>query len=146
MTFNSNFMYKKKIFLPVAAVIVLAVVLAGYSLFPSAPKVSVSPPEINFGEIDPNGGVKEAEFTVSNVGGGELEIFVVSTSCGCTTASVDKKLLKKNEQAKLSVKFDPSMHIGDAAGELYHVVYIKTNDPKLEEAEVEIHAYINSQS
>ena len=43
-----------------------------------------------------------------NNGEGDLEIKRVKSSCGCTAAMLESKLLKPNEKSALKIEFDTS--------------------------------------
>ena len=95
-------------------------------------QIELSATEYDFGTI-PNDKAVTHVFEVRNVGRGKLEIAGVSTSCGCTTAEVDKRQLAPGETAKLEVTYDPQAH-GGATGQFMRVVYIRSDDPNIPEA------------
>ncbi len=106
----------------------------------SGPKISVSPKSWDFGTIPQEKAAKT--FTLQNAGDAVLEIKRVSTSCGCTTASVEKDELMPGESTGLVVQFDPNSMEPPDAGEILRVVYIKSNDPNMPELEIEIRANV----
>lgn len=106
--------------------------------------LKITPSSIDFGTVDPSSGIKKAQLVVQNTGSRTLKIMNVATSCGCTEGSVGEKTLAPGEKTPLDVRFDPSMHIGEAAGAIYHLIYVQTDDPILEETEVEMRAFIQS--
>jgi len=84
-------------------------------------------------------------FKITNQGSEDLEIFKISTSCGCTKASVEEedKIILPGKTVDLIVTFDPAVHKDDTdLGELQRIIYIKTNDLINEEAEVKITANV----
>ncbi len=99
-------------------------------------QVELSATEYDFGTIPNNKPVSEV-FEVRNVGRGKLEITGVSTSCGCTTADVDKRQLAPGEMAELVVTYDPQAHDG-ATGQFMRIVYVRTDDPGVPEATLTI--------
>lgn len=99
-------------------------------------KVELSAAEYDFGTI-PNTKPVSKVFEVRNVGRGKLEIAGVSTSCGCTTAAVNKRQLAPGETAELQVTYDPQAH-GGATGQFMRVVYVRTDDPDVPEATLTI--------
>lgn len=104
-------------------------------------KVELSAAEYDFGTI-PNTKPVSKVFEVRNVGRGKLEIAGVSTSCGCTTAEVNKRQLAPGETAELQVTYDPQAH-GGATGQFMRVVYVRTDDPDVPEATLTIRVTVN---
>ncbi len=90
----------------------------------SGPKISVSKPVHDFGDISDNVTVSY-EYEIINTGDQELTIVNVRPGCGCTAAKPDKNVLKPMESTKLKVSFNSS---GRRGSQLKHI-YIKTNDP-----------------
>jgi hypothetical protein len=104
--------------------------IAGCSAQPG--QIELDAVEYDFGDV-PNDKPVSQVFEVRNVGRGKLEIGGVSTSCGCTTAEVDKHHLAPGETAELWVTYDPQAH-GGATGEFMRMVYVRSDDPELSEA------------
>lgn len=98
------------------------------------PKIVVEPEKWDFGEVRQPNKVNH-DFVVKNVGTETLEIKRVSTSCGCTTAEIDKEKIEGGEKAILAVIYD-SNAMKHERGDLERIVYLKTND--LERPQVEI--------
>jgi hypothetical protein len=103
-------------------------------------QVELSTAEYDFGRIPNTEPVSEV-FEVRNIGQGKLEITGVSTSCGCTTAEVDKRQLGPGEWAELTVTYDPQAH-GGATGQFMRVIYVRTSDPDLPETELIVHVTV----
>ncbi|MBM4466614.1 MAG: DUF1573 domain-containing protein [Chloroflexi bacterium] len=106
-----------------------------------AGRIKITPASWDFGEIPPTAKVSHT-FTVTNVGQGPLDITGVSTSCGCTTAEVDRTRLKPGEQTTLRVTFDPQAH-GGSTGRFLRLVYVRSNDPERPEVQIEIHVTVS---
>lgn len=102
----------------------------------SPPRIELSATEFNFGII-PNTAPVSRVFQVRNVGGDELTITGVSTSCGCTSAEISGRNLSPGEAADLKVTYDPQAHDG-ATGEFMRLVYIRSTDPDIPEATLTI--------
>jgi len=100
-----------------------------------APSIKLSETFLDLGNINPDEGLRIEEFYVQNTGSKNLEIYSVSTSCGCTKAEVDDEIISLGETTKLTVTYDPSIH-PDLIGKMERVVYVKSNDPKNEEVEL----------
>jgi len=148
------------------AVILVVVVVYGYNKAPSGTKQNSSNNNININEpgiptiegpavnVTPDsydlgtviyGEVAKHAFAVKNIGNEPLEILRLSTSCGCTKATIaeDDKIIAPGQSVDMLVTFDPAVHKDDTdLGDLTRIVYIKTNDPKNPEVEVEITANV----
>ena len=90
------------------------------------PHLTLDPEEYNFGKIRQSGGVVSKTFNVFNNGSEDVVIDEVLTSCSCTTAKIDKKLLRPGERGALTVIFDPNYHFEDD-GRFFRTVTIKSN-------------------
>ena len=99
-------------------------------------RIELSETEFNLGTV-PNTEPVSQTFQVRNAGQGTLEITGVSTSCGCTTAQVNKNRLGPGETAALTVTYDPQAH-GGRTGRFMHVVYVRSDDPETPEASLTI--------
>ena len=91
----------------------------------------------DFGKISKENGVVSTTFEIENHGRGILIIGEISTSCGCTSAEVDKTELGFNETTDLTVYFDPNFH-EEPEGQFERSVFVKTNDPKLSEMQFDV--------
>ena len=101
------------------------------------PSISFDRTIHDFGDVPKSNGIIQTSFTVQNVGNENLEIGELSTSCGCTTAEISQGSIAPNEQATLTVYFDPDFH-PEPTGEITRTIFIPTNDPSFPEAEVKI--------
>lgn len=82
------------------------------------PVVELSEPCVDFGII-PKQGAVEHEFLICNSGNAPMVIDSVTTECGCTTPTLDKKLVLPGEFATLVVGFDPLSRQGKDIKEVY---------------------------
>lgn len=102
----------------------------------SAPHLSVSPKEHDFGKILQSGGAVSADFRVTNDGGKDALVSEVLASCSCTTAEIEKKTIRPGETVNLKVVFDPNYHFEDE-GRFFRTATIKYNgDGYLPEAKI----------
>ena len=99
-------------------------------------RIELSAESFDFGTV-PNTDPVSHTFQVRNVGQGRLEILGVSTSCACTTADVDSRRVPPGEATDLTVTYDPQVHDG-TTGEFMRVVYVRSDDPDTQEAELTI--------
>jgi hypothetical protein len=139
----------KSILLLLVAVALLAVGAGvGYGWLratPSEPpRIAVAPPEFDFGDIGPELAVSHV-FTVTNTGSAPLDISGVSTSCGCTTATIEATQLQPGESTALTVTFDPQAHNGPM-GRFLRLVYLRSNDPQTPEAQVKLRVTVADKS
>jgi rhodanese-related sulfurtransferase len=79
------------------------------------------------------GEVPTTTFTLTNNTPDDLNITKVSTSCGCTSATVENQSLKPYESTIVHVSFDPAVHKDDTdLGELTRTIYIETDNINFE--------------
>lgn len=76
-----------------------------------------------------------ADLPVRNLGGAPLTVLAVSTSCGCTTATLSAETIAPGGDATLHVVYDSGAHEEDI-GRIERHVFISSNDP--DEADVRI--------
>lgn len=120
------------------SVFLLGAVVLAIVLWPAAPaRIAVSSSSIDFGEIDQGGGPVTATIDIRNDGGRPLNIFRVSTSCGCTTAKMDTSPISLGASRVLTITFDPMVH-PDENGPITRMVYIQSSDPNQPELEIEV--------
>lgn len=93
------------------------------------------------------GDVAATTFTLTNYTPLPLKIIKVSTSCGCTKASVEKEKLKAYESTIVNVSFDPAVHKDDTdLGDLTRTIYIETDNPNFPDLESKITATVIKKS
>ncbi|MCA9333385.1 DUF1573 domain-containing protein, partial [Candidatus Saccharibacteria bacterium] len=61
----------------------------------------------------------------------------ITTSCGCTSAEVEKETLGFNEDTVLTVHFDPNFH-DEPQGKITRSVFVPTNDQNNPELQFDI--------
>lgn len=105
-----------------------------------SPKIIVTPESWDFGQVK-KPSVVEHQFTVRNAGGEMLKISRISTSCGCTTASLDEQEIAPAKSAVLTVRYD-SGAMAHEKGEIERVVYLKSNDPEKPQTEIIVTAQV----
>ncbi|MFA4871667.1 MAG: DUF1573 domain-containing protein [Patescibacteria group bacterium] len=108
------------------------------------PAIQITPAAFDWGTVI-YGEIAQKTFTIANAGNQPLEILRLSTSCGCTKATMaeNDKIIAPGQSAEMSVTFDPAVHQDDMdLGEIVRVVYIKSNDSQKPEAEVELRAKV----
>ena len=103
----------------------------------TGPRISFDRNTYDFGDVPQSAGIIETTFTISNNGADPLILGEITTSCGCTTATVDAKAIAAGASTRLVVRFDPDFH-DEPVGKITRTVFIPTNDPTTPEAEVRI--------
>ena len=89
------------------------------------------------------GDVATTGFTLTNYTPLPLKITRVSTSCGCTKASVEKEELAAYESTTVNVSFDPAVHKDDSdLGQLTRSIYVETDNPNYSDLETMITANV----
>lgn len=111
------------------------VVVAGVALTAGKPppRIVVEPVSQDLGEV-PQAPL-ELTYTVRNEGGSPLRIEKVSTSCGCTKATIERDTIAPGDSAELRVIMDPTED--NLYGDLLRVIYVRSNDPDNPEVEAE---------
>lgn len=112
-------------------------ILSGHVIAATAPRIEIGNYSIDMGLIDPQGEDVVRNFTVRNSGEEVLKIIKLSTSCGCTTAVMDKMEIAPGGEATMTVTFDPDLH-PIPPGPVTRMIYIQSNDPTLEEVQIEL--------
>lgn len=108
----------------------------------SRPQIEITPQTFDFNEIE-YGSIVEHTFKIKNLGKEVLEINKIATSCACTSAEVDKEIIRPNEEVSLKVIYNTGLMSGShAKGDQERIIYVKSNDPINPQAEVTIHAYV----
>ncbi len=126
------------LFIPMA--ISISMFYVYHKISEGVPIIEVIPISYDFGDIPPE--LVKHNFIVKNIGNARLKINGISTSCGCTKAYIDSEDLLPDQEANLSVTFDPNSMSQSIKGEVYRIVYIRSNDPEQPEIELKIKANI----
>jgi hypothetical protein len=112
----------------------------------------IVPQEHDLGQVK-YGEVPTADFEVRNQGRKEITITRISTSCGCTTATVigqeeatasGKPIqLETGESLVMRVAFNPAIHGDDTdLGQVKRVIYVTTDNPDQPEVQATIEAEV----
>jgi hypothetical protein len=92
------------------------------------PIINITPTVYDFGDVSQRQGVATTFFELSNEGKTDLIIDRVETSCGCTSAKVEKEVISPGGTTTLKVYYDPSVH-PDFRGAAIREIYVYSNDP-----------------
>lgn len=90
----------------------------------AAPKIFFPVNEHNFGKVQ-EGEVVNYTFKISNKGKDNLEIKNVKTSCGCTAALIDDKIIEPGKEEDLKVELNTK----NRSGKLTRTITVTSNDP-----------------
>jgi hypothetical protein len=89
------------------------------------------------------GDVATTSFTLTNYTPLPLKITRVSTSCGCTKASVEQEEISAFESTTVNISFDPAVHKDDTdLGDLTRTIFIETDNPNFPYLETTITANV----
>ncbi len=91
----------------------------------AGPRMEISPETHDFGNAKQNQALVK-EFEIENIGSENLELGRISTSCGCTVAKPEVKLLKPGGKTLLKVTLETRRY----KGQLQRSVSIASNDPR----------------
>jgi hypothetical protein len=102
--------------------------------------------QVDVGNVSLKEGKVETSLIIENAGRSDLIVDGLSTSCGCTTASVVNNgqegpmfgasappeawsaTIRPGETAELRIYYDPAVH-QDVRGPMMREVYVSSNDP-----------------
>jgi len=103
----------------------------------TGPKIVIDRKLHDFGAIPQYGGTVQTNFTITNSGTEVLEIGQITTSCSCTSATIEDSEIQPGENTILTVVFDPDFH-EEPLDVFKRTVFIPTNDTNHPEAEVSV--------
>ena len=124
--------------------ILIIFILAGLFLAACAggqPELNLETTLFDFGNVV-NGEILSRDIVVSNKGNEPIIAKSVSTSCGCTTATLEPMTIPAGGSANLHITFDSGAHGPELTGQLTRQIFITSNDPNQPEAIVEFTANI----
>lgn len=125
----------RRILLPLLLLVVLGGVLAACSS--GTPQIAVEMQELDLGDV-PNGTIASRDLAVRNSGDSMLVVETISTSCGCTTATLEPMQLAPGENGTLHIEYDAGAHGPELTGPLVRQIFINSNDPEQPEVTVEL--------
>ena len=105
------------------------------------PRISLDTQQFNFGDVV-NGEIVSHDVAVHNNGESPLVVAAVSTSCGCTQASLEPMTIPPGEAGMLHINFDSGAHGPSLTGKVTRQIFINSNDPQQPEILVEFTANI----
>jgi hypothetical protein len=105
----------------------------------AGPRIRVEPPSFDFGKAAQNKTLKK-EFSIRNFGREDLVIESVSTTCGCTAALMDSKVVKPGGTTPLRVSLETRAY----HGHVQRSVLVRSNDPEAGTIEVKVEATVEA--
>lgn len=132
--------YRPIVFIAIILIAFSAVYGYYYISSKGVPSIEVSPLFKDLGDVTKEG--FSYTFTVKNTGKKPLEIERVSTSCGCTLATIESEYIMPGESTGLLVTFNPKLMEEEIKGKITRIVFIKSNDPENPEFEIKITANV----
>lgn len=99
------------------------------------PRLAVEVESFDFGEVV-NGDVVTRDLEVRNEGTAPLVVEAVTTSCGCTRATLDTMTIPAGGRATLHIEYDSGAHGPEETGKITRQIFIATNDPQRPEVVV----------
>ena len=123
-----------------------ALLLAAFLLAPPAapnpapatgPRIVAEPAAFDFGKVVQERTLSK-QFELRNFGVTDLVIENVATTCGCTAALLDNKVVKPGGRASLRVTFETRRYTGKVA----RSVLVKSNDPERPTLELKLEATV----
>ena len=103
------------------------------------PRISVEPASFDFGKAVQNKTLSK-EFSIKNYGTEDLVIENVSTTCGCTAALLDSKVIKPGGTAPLRVTLETRSY----SGKVERKILIRSNDAATNLLEVKVEAMVGA--
>ena len=107
---------------------------------PKGPRISIEPTSFDFGRAVKNRTLQK-EFSIRNFGSEDLVIESVSTTCGCTAALPESKLVKPGGATPLRV----TLETRDYSGRVERKVLVRSNDPTTNLLEVTVVATVGAE-
>jgi hypothetical protein len=104
-------------------ILILLSSVAGAQDRPGFPAIVVEPDSLAFGRMDQLQ-VKTQTVTIKNIGGAELVLSNIETTCGCTAAVPDVDVLQPGQSTELVVTFDSK----NFTGPQHKFIRIHSND------------------
>lgn len=101
------------------------------------PQIEVETVQLDLGDV-PNGQIATHNVAVRNDGDALLVIEDISTSCGCTTATLEPAQLAPGERGTLQIAVDTGAHGPALTGPLVRNVFVNSNDPAQPEVSIEV--------
>jgi hypothetical protein len=124
---------------PLTAFVLVGLFLAACS--GGQPRLNFETTHFDFGDVV-NGEIPSRDILVSNEGDLPVIVQSVSTTCGCTKATLEPMTIPGGGSPNLHITFDSGAHGPELEGQVIRQIFITSNDPEQPEAMVEFTANV----
>ena len=107
----------------------------------AGPRIRVAPESFDFGRAAQNKTLRK-EFSIRNFGNEDLVIESVSTTCGCTAALMDSRVVEPGGTTPLRVSLETRAY----RGRVLRSVMVRSNDPQAGLVEVKVEATVEPET
>ncbi len=87
------------------------------------------------------GALAVAELPVRNLGKGPLTVLGVSTSCGCTRATLTPMVIPAGGEGRLRIEYDSAAHESDL-GRIDRSVFVSSDDPDEDDVQIRFTVFV----
>lgn len=126
---------------PFLALILLILALVVSACAPRQPQIKLETTSFSFDDVV-NGVIVSKDLLVKNTGSEPLVVDSVSTTCGCTSATLEPMTIAPGASGTLHIEFDSGAHGPELTGTVTRQVFLTSNDPDLPDAKVEFTANV----
>lgn len=87
------------------------------------------------------GEIAAADLSVRNHGDGPLTVLGISTSCGCTKASLTPMVIPAGGEGRLRIEYDSAAHERDL-GRIERSVFVSSDDPDEDDIQIRFVVFV----
>lgn len=84
-----------------------------------------------------------ADLAVRNRGDGPLTVVGVSTSCGCTRATLTPMIIPAGGEGRLRIEYDSTAHESDI-GRIDRSVFVSSDDPDEDDVQIRFTVFVQA--
>ena len=84
-----------------------------------------------------------ADLAVRNRGDGPLTVVAVSTSCGCTSATLTPMVIPAGGEGRLHIEYDSTAHESDL-GRIDRSIFISSDDPDEDDVQIRFTVFVRA--
>lgn len=89
------------------------------------------------------GEIAVADLAVRNHGDGPLTVVGVSTSCGCTKATLTPMIIPAGGEGRLHIEYDSTAHESDR-GRIDRSIFISSDDPDEDDVQIRFTVFVQA--
>ncbi len=105
--------------------ILFLVIISASAAEATGPAISLERPAYDLGDVKA-GKVVRDQVVVFNHGDSPLIVDDIHTSCGCTSAVMENRVIAPGQQSEMTIAFSS---IGQSPGRKTHIILVHSNDP-----------------